>query len=59
MANLPKDPVMLMSLINMRLRDTGTTFHDFCASEGVDPVEISSRLAEAGFEYLPDINQFR
>ena len=28
---LPKDPVMLMSFVNMKLRDEYRTLEDFCA----------------------------
>lgn len=59
MPNLPHDPTMLMSLVNMRLRDSGKTLDEFCADEAIDRMDLERRLSEAGFEYLPEVNQFR
>lgn len=56
---LPKDPFMLLSAINMRLRDSGDTLEEISASEGVDKDEIIKKLNDSGFEYIPEINQFR
>lgn len=58
--NIPKDPVMLMSMINMKLRDGDYgNLDDLCASWGIDRDVIISKLKDAGFEWLPDIGQFR
>ena len=59
MANLPNDPFMLMSMINMRLRDKEETLDELCASEDIDRADLEKRLSEAGFEYLLEVNQFR
>ncbi len=56
---IPKDPFMLFSYVNMKLRDSFKTLDEFCSCEGVDKDYIIQTLAGAGFEYLPDINQFR
>ena len=57
---LPQDPFMLLSFINMKLRDGDyTDFTDLCASLGCDEEEITSKLKESGFEYVPEIKQFR
>lgn len=56
---LPKDPFMLMSMVNMKLRDEYPSLSDLCKSEGIDKVALEATLRSAGFEYLPDINQFR
>lgn len=58
--NIPQDPVMLMSMINMKLRDGEyCDFEDLCASLGLDKDEIISKLKESGFDWYPDICQFR
>ena len=57
--NLPKDPVMLYSAVNMKLRDAYPTLDALCADLGVERAELERRLAEAGFEYNPATNQFR
>lgn len=57
---LPSDPFMLMSFVNMKLRDGDyESLQDLCASLGIGERELKERLASAGFEYLPEINQFR
>ena len=57
--NLPQDPFMLMSMINMKLRDQYPSLEELCASEDIDKDRLVARLGEAGFEYLPEANQFR
>ncbi|MDE6338491.1 MAG: DUF4250 domain-containing protein [Muribaculaceae bacterium] len=53
------DPFMLYSAVNMKLRDHYATLDEYCASEGIDKSELIEKLKSAGFEYMPDINQFR
>ena len=50
---------MLLSMINMKLRDQYHTLEELCASEDIDKDRLVARLGEAGFEYLPEANQFR
>ncbi|MDE6020377.1 MAG: DUF4250 domain-containing protein [Ruminococcus sp.] len=57
--NLPNDPIMLMSVINTRLRDEYSSFEKLCKSLNIDKYEIMKKLEKAGFKYKPDINQFR
>lgn len=59
MANLPQDPIMLMSVINMKLRDENETLDELCAREGLDRKVLETKLETAGFTYLPEANQFR
>ena len=56
---LPQDPFMLLSMINMKLRDQYGSLSEFCASEDIDEQELTDRLHAAGFDYLPEANQFR
>ena len=55
---LPNDPAMLLSLMNMRLRDQYKSLDDFCASENTDRREIMERLAEVNYYYDEAANQF-
>lgn len=58
--NIPSDPVMLMSMLNMKLRDGGyESLDDLCLSLGLEKENVVNRLSAAGFEYLPEIKQFR
>ena len=59
---LPNDPVMLMSVLNTRLRDEYTGLE--ALAEGLDigadeMTRIVQRLKEAGFSYDQAANQFR
>lgn len=56
---LPKDPVMLMSFINMKLRDEYRSLEDFCASYGLDESQLKSQMEASGFDWMPGIRQFR
>lgn len=59
LAGLPQDPAMLMSMVNMWLRDSGDTLDELCASRGIDRAALTSHLAAAGFDYDPSVNRFR
>lgn len=55
---LPKDPMMLFSLINMKLRDFYPSLNALCSDLNVNKEDIVNRLKEAGFEYNPEQNKF-
>lgn len=56
---LPKDPFMLLSFINMRLRDQYPSMDALCDDLGEDKEAIDQKLQAAGFEYIAEINQYR
>ena len=58
MDNLPKDPMMLFSFINMKLRDEYPSLDELCESMDIDKDALCSKLAEAGFEYSEENNKF-
>ena len=55
---LPKDPMMLFSTINMLLRDEYPSLDELCASLDVPREEIEEKLRVAGFEYSEENNKF-
>ena len=55
---LPKDPMMLFSFINMKLRDYYPSLDALSADMNVSKEDILNRLKEAGFEYNPSQNKF-
>ena len=55
---IPKDPVMLLSFINLKLRDYYSSFDALCEDLDVDVDEISSKLAGINYQYDADKNQF-
>lgn len=57
--NLPKNPIMLMSFINTKLRDEYSSLEELCKSLGIDKEELIEKLEKVGFKYKPEINQFR
>ena len=54
----PKDPFILLSWVNMKLRDNYPSLEEICASEGEAKEEISERLKAAGYSYDSAKNQF-
>jgi hypothetical protein len=58
MTGLPKDPFMLFSVINTKLRDQYDSVEALCEDMNVDQKELERRLQSAGFAYSPDRNQF-
>lgn len=57
--NLPQDPFMLLSMVNMKLRDEYPSLQEFCKSNDIDESSLKATLYASGFEYMPEINQFR
>ena len=55
---LPKDPAMLFSFINMRLRDFGVDLERLCDDLDVDRSEIEATLARIDYHYDAGRNQF-
>ena len=55
---IPKDPVMLLSFINLKLRDFYPTFEALCDDLDVDGNEITDKLASIDYHYNIVKNQF-
>lgn len=55
---LPKDPVMLLSVINMKLRDRYASLDALCEDMDADKTQIIAALGEIGYEYSKETNQF-
>ena len=58
MTEYPKDPAMLMSWVNMKLRDFYGSLDKLCEELEIDRNELEKRLNEAGFEYNQELNKF-
>ena len=59
MEQLPSDPVMLLSVVNTRLRDNYNSLDDLCEDLHIDRSELEGALAAIDYTYNPDLNQFR
>lgn len=55
---LPSDPIMLLSVVNMKLRDRYASLDALCDDLDVSKEEIVNRLAEVGYAYSKERNQF-
>ena len=58
MNDLPKDPMMLMSFINMKLRDFYPSLDALCEDMDIDKGQLLEKLASACFDYSPENNRF-
>ena len=56
--DLPQDPMMLFSVINMKLRDFYPSLDALCEDMNVDKQELIEKLAAFGFEYSEEHNKF-
>lgn len=55
---IPKDPVMLLSFLNLKLRDYYADLDALCEDLDVDKEEIVSKLAGIDYHYNSERNQF-
>lgn len=55
---IPKDPVMLLSFMNLKLRDFYDNLEAFCEDMDVEKSEIEEKLATVGYHYDRERNQF-
>ena len=57
--SVPKDPYMLLSYVNMKLRDGDyESLEDFCKSEDIDCENLKETLSAAGFSYDSSLKRF-
>lgn len=55
---LPNDPIMLMSVINTKLRDNYSSLEELCDDLDVSVSEITDKLKNAGYIYNREHNRF-
>lgn len=55
---LPNDPVMLLSVVNTKLRDEYSGLSDLCISMDVKETCLTEKLASIGYYYDEIRNQF-
>ncbi|KJF85028.1 DUF4250 domain-containing protein [Photobacterium phosphoreum] len=53
------DTVMLMSIVNMKIRDEFNTLDDLVKFFDIDREQLIAKLATGGFDFLPQVQQFR
>ena len=57
--SLPSEPNMLLSFINLKLRDQYSSLDDMIEDLDLDPVQIQGQFNNAGIIYDPENNQLR
>lgn len=55
---IPKDPVMLLSFANMKLRDFYSFLDDMCEDLQLDRKELEKKLGAIDYAYDENVNQF-
>lgn len=56
--NLPNDPILLLSVVNMKLRDFYKDLDMLCQDLNVNKEELIEKLADIDYEYDEVTNQF-
>lgn len=56
---LPKDPVMLLSYINMKLRDQYDSLEALCGDLDISQEELIETLKKIDYAYDKEHNQFK
>lgn len=55
---LPKDPMMLLSVVNTKLRDKYSSLETLCEDMNVDENVIKEILITIGYVYNSELNRF-
>lgn len=58
MNNLPKDPMILLSVVNTKLRDYYGSLEALCEDLQVERKELTEKLSLVDYEYDSKRNQF-
>lgn len=56
--SLPKDPVMLLSVVNTKLRDYYNNLEELAKAENITAEEIVNKLETINYTYDENRNQF-
>lgn len=56
--NIPKDPAILLSYINTKLRDRYASFDELCDDLEINRDETEKQLAAIGYVYSAERNAF-
>ena len=56
--NIPTNPDMLVSFINMKLRNNYDSLESLCDDMDINIDELVQNLRNAGFEYSPQSKRF-
>ncbi len=57
--SIPKDPIILLSYVNSKLRDYYDSLDELCENIEMDRTELVNKLAAINYKYDKGVNQFR
>ena len=55
---IPQDPIMLLSFVNLKLRDYYQSLDAMCDDMDIDKAEIEEKLKAVGYVYDEQLNKF-
>ena len=55
---IPKDPVMLLSFVNLKLRDFYKDVDELCMELDLNKEELTDKLSSIDYHYDKENNQF-
>ncbi len=55
---LPKDPMMLLSFVNTRMRDENINLTELCEQFGADREAVEEALKKTGYHYDDVLRKF-
>ncbi len=58
LGSAPKDPVLLLSYVNLKLRDYYASPEELCKAENMDPDALTAALASIDYHYDAGTNQY-
>ena len=56
--SLPNDPIMLLSVVNLKLRDFYKSLDALCEDMDADKADLCAKLHAVGYDYDAQRNQF-
>lgn len=56
---LDMDPNILVSMVNMKLRDFYSNLDQYCEDVDINKDELINKLSKVGYEYNIELNQFK
>ena len=56
--SIPKDPYMLLSYVNTKLRDEYPSLDELCKSLMINQIELEASLSLIEYQYDMELNRF-
>ena len=58
MSNIPKDPMILLSYINTKLRDDYSNLDLLCEDLNINKTDLAEKLSSISYAYDESLNKF-